>query len=249
MEGKVALITGGSRGIGRAIALELARRGARVAVNYVRNRQAAEETVAAIEERGGEAAAFKANVAEPEKVDALFDQLDRWAGGLDILVNNAASGVLRPLEELEPKHWDWAMNINARGAFLCARRAVPRMKARGGGAIVNLTSLGSQRVLPSYVGVGVSKAALEALTRYLAVDLAPFGITVNALSGGAVETDALRHFPDYREIVEETRRRVPAGRMVEPEDLARVAAFLCSPEAAMIQGQVIVVDGGLSLVG
>lgn len=244
--GKLALVTGGGRGIGRAIARELARRGADVMINYLRNERAAEETVAELQRLGVRALAVRAHLGDPEKISRLFERVRAEFGYLDILVNNAASGVFRTALELTPHHWDWTLDINARGAWLCAREAVPLMRGRNG-RIVNITSLGSTRVLPEYTAVGVSKAALDALTRYLAVDLAPLGIVVNAVAGGAVDTDAIRHLPNYDEVIAEARRRTPAGRIVEPEDIARVVAFLCSPAAEMIRGQIIVVDGGFSL--
>ena len=246
LSGKLALVTGGGRGIGRAVALELAQRGADLLVNYLRNEDAAKETAEAVRAYGREAQTIRAHVGDPERIARMFDELRERYGYLDILVNNAASGVIRPLLELEPRHWDWTMDINARGAWLCARAAAPLMAGRGG-RIVGIASLGSGRVLPEYVAVGVSKAALESLTRYLAVELGPMGIAVNAVSGGLVETDALRHFPRREEMLEDARRRTPAGRMVEPADIARVVAFLCSPGADMIRGQVVVVDGGYSL--
>lgn len=246
LAGKLALVTGGGRGLGRAVALELAARGADVLVNYLRNADAAEETAQAIRAAGRRAETIRAHVGDPEKVTRMFDQVaERW-GRLDILVNNAASGVIRALRDLEPRHWDWTLNINARGAWLCAKAAADLMAGRGG-RIVSISSLGGGRVLPEYAAVGVSKAALESLTRYLAVELAPLGIAVNAVSGGLVETDALTHFPRREQMLAEARARTPAGRMVEPEDIARTVAFLCGPGGEMIRGQVIVVDGGYSL--
>jgi enoyl-[acyl-carrier protein] reductase III len=246
VQGKVALVTGGGRGIGRAIALRLARAGADLVVNYLRNAEAAEQTAAAARALGVHAEAMRGHVGEPEKVAQLFEAVRERFGALDILVNNAASGVIRPALELEPRHWDWTMNINARGAWLCARHAAPLMDGRGG-RIVNISSLGAGRVLTDYLAVGVSKAALEALTRYLAVELAPLGIAVNAVAGGLVETDALRYFDHRETMLADARARTPAGRMVEPDDIAAAVAFLCTPEADMIRGQVIVVDGGYSL--
>ena len=143
-------------------------------------------------------------------------------------------------------HWEWTLDINTRAAWLATKHAVPLMRGRGG-RIVNVSSLGSQRVLREYVLVGVSKAALESLTRYLAVELAPENIAVNAVAGGLVETDALRYFKNREAMLADARARTPAGRMLEPEDLARVIAFLCGPGADMIRGQTIVVDGGFSL--
>jgi enoyl-[acyl-carrier protein] reductase III len=246
VHGKVALVTGGGRGIGRAIALRLAQSGADLVVNYLRNSEAAEQTAAEARALGVRAEALRGHVGEPEKVTQLFDEVRQRFGALDILVNNAASGVIRPALELEPRHWDWTVNINARGAWLCAKQAVPLMEGRGG-RIVNISSLGSGRVLTDYLAVGVSKAALESLTRYLAVELAPLDIAVNAVAGGLVETDALRYFDHRETMLADARARTPAGRMVEPADIANAVAFLCTPDANMIRGQVIVVDGGYSL--
>jgi enoyl-[acyl-carrier protein] reductase III len=246
VKGKIALVTGAGRGIGRAIALRLAELGVDVIVNYLRNAEAAERTAAEARELGVRSEVLRAHVGEPEKINEMFGAIRERFGGLDILVNNAASGVIRSALDLEPRHWDWTLNINARGAWLCARQAAPLMAGRGG-RIVNISSLGSGRVLKEYVAVGVSKAALESLTRYLAVELAPLGIAVNAVAGGLVDTDALRHFDRREQMLTDARSRTPAGRMVAPEDIADVVAFLCQPAAEMIRGQVIVVDGGYSL--
>ncbi len=244
-KGKVALVTGGSRGIGRAIALELARRGADVAFNYLRNHAAAAETQQEIEALGVRCLRVRAHLGDSDKIRELFARIRQQFGRLDILVNNAASGVQRSAEELEEKHWDWAMNINAKAPWLCAIEASRLMM--DGGSIVNITSQGSQKVLPYYFSVGTSKAALESLTRYLAVELAPKGISVNAVSGGYVETGALDYFPNREQMVE-AGKKTPAGRMVTAEDIARVVAFLCTEAARMIRGQVIVVDGGATLI-
>jgi len=244
LKGRVALVTGGSRGIGRSIALELARRGADIAFNYLRSHAAATATHHDIEALGVRCLRVRAHLGDGAKIKQLFARVEREFGRLDILVNNAASGVQRSVTELEEKHWDWTMNINARAPWLCAIEASRLMI--GDGSIVNITSLGSQRVLPYYFSVGTSKAALEAITRYLAVELAPKGITVNAVSGGYVETGALDHFPNRDEMMA-AGAQTPAGRMVTPEDIAHVVAFLCTEEARMIRGQVIVVDGGASL--
>jgi enoyl-[acyl-carrier protein] reductase III len=248
LRGKLALITGGGRGIGRAIVLELGRRGADVLINYVRHADDANQTAEAARELGVRAEALRGNVADEAHVQRMFDEIRERFGYLDILVNNSASGVNRPAAKLTAHHWDWTLNVNARGAWLCARAALPLMQSRGGGVVVSISSLGAQRVMKDYFLVGVSKAALEAVTRYLAVEFAPHGVRVNAVSGGLVETDALRSFAWGAEVVDDTVRRTPAGRMVEPEDLARVVAFLCTPAAGMIRGQTIVVDGGFSLV-
>lgn len=247
-EGQVALVTGGSRGIGRAIALKLAEAGADVLVNFYVNREAAEKTAVEIRAKGVRCHLLQADLRHPEQIKGMFEEVRRISGGLDILINNAASGVFRPVQEITAKHWDWMMNINARAFLLAAQEAAELMRGRGSGRIVCISSIGAGRVLSFYAGVGVSKAALEALTRYLAVELAPFGIAVNAVSGGAVETDTWRSFPEGEAILAAVRQRTPAGRIVQPEDLAEVVLFLCRPQADMIRGQVIVVDGGFSLL-
>ena len=242
-DGKSVLVTGGSRGIGKAIALRFAQLGAgRVAVSYLRNDRAAEETAGELEKLGAEPVLLRGNVGDPDKTAALVEQ----AGALDVIVSNAATGVIRPVLELEEKHWDWTLNANARALFTIARHAVPAM--REGSSIVAISSLGSDRVLDNYTVVGVSKAALESLVRYLAVELAPRGIRVNAVSAGLVETGALDYFPDREEMLDFYKRRTPAGRLVEPEDIAAVVCFLASPEANMIRGQTVIVDGGYSVL-
>jgi len=239
--GATALVTGGSRGIGKAIALRLAREGAaRVAIGYFRSDAAAEETAEELRGLGAEPILVRGNVTSTrvlEQVGAL--------GPLGVLVHNAASGVIRPALETDERHWDWTLGANARALLALARVAVPSMPP--GSSIVGISSLGSTRVLDDYALVGTSKAALEALVRYLAVELAPQGIRVNAVSAGIVETGALDHFPN-REAMLEMGARNPAGRLVAPEDVADAVAFLCSPAADMIRGHTLVVDGGWSLL-
>jgi enoyl-[acyl-carrier protein] reductase III len=219
-----------------------------VLVNYVRHPDDAQQTADAVCQLGVRGGTLRGNVGDEAQVQRMFDDVRERFGYLDILVNNSASGVNRPAAELTAHHWDWTLNVNARGAFLCARAALPLMQLRGGGVVVSMSSLGANRVMKDYFLVGVSKAALEAVTRYLSVEFAPHGIRVNAVSGGLVETDALKSFAWGAEVIDDTVRRTPAGRMVEPEDLAQVVAFLCTPAAAMIRGQTIVVDGGYSLL-
>lgn len=249
LAGKVALVTGSSRGIGRAIALELARRGADVVVHYLRKTSAAQETVAAVEALGKRAISVKANLAEAGKIAAMFDRIEAAFGRCDIFVANAASGTPRDILDVADKHWDWTMDVNARSILRCVQRAVPHMERAGWGRIVNISSPGSVRVLPHYGAIGLSKAVIEALTRYLAVDLAPKGIIVNAVSPGLVETDAVAAFPvDLQATLDRAKDGTPAGRLVTPEDVARVVAFLCSDAASMIVGQTILVDGGYGLL-
>jgi enoyl-[acyl-carrier protein] reductase III len=165
-------------------------------------------------------------------------------GPLDVLVHNAATGVIRPALETEDRHWDWTLGANARALLSLTRAAAPAMPS--GSSIVAISSLGSSRVLDNYSLVGTSKAALESLVRYLAVELGPRGIRVNAVSGGVVDTGALEHFPN-REAMLRMGEQNAAGRLVTPEDVAAAVTFLCSPDAEMIRGQTVVVDGGWSL--
>ena len=245
LEGKLALVTGGGRGIGRAIALKLASQGANIIVNFFRRRDAAEQTAKDVEALGVKAKVIRANVGDPAKIGELFDMIGNDFGHLDILISNAASGVGRAVMDLDVKGWEWTMNINARALLLCAQRAAKLMEGTGG-KIVSISSLGSSFVLPTYAVVGVSKAALEALTRYLAIELAPKDICVNAVAASAVETEALKFYIKEK-LMPDTRQATPAGRMIIPEDVANVVAFLCSEEAFMIRGQTVVVDGGTSL--
>ncbi len=247
LRGKVALITGGSRGIGRAIALRLARNGVDIVVNYVRHRRDAEETVAAIEEMGRRCLAVKANVAQEEDVVRMFDAIKEQHEHLNILVSNAASGVLKPAMELTIRHWNWAMDINARALLNLTQHAVPMMPE--GGRIMAVSSLGAVRAVPNYTAVGASKAALESLVRHLAVELGPRGILVNTISAGVVDTDALKKFPNRDEIIGQSLERTPLGRLTTPEDVADLALFLCSDLSTMIHGQTVVVDGGYAIKG
>ena len=246
---QVALVTGSGRGIGRAIAVRLARGGADVVINFFRNRAPAEEAAEVVRELGRRAVVVRADIGEPEGLEALLAAAEAAFGGLDILVCNAASGYNRPVSEQRIKGWDWTMNINARAALFLAQGAAHMMTQRGGGYVVNLSSPGANRVLPDYVVVGASKAALEAVTRYLAVELAPQNITVNAVSPGIVETEALKHFAALREsdVLERAVQATPAGRLTRPEEVAELVAFLCTPAARMICGQTILMDGGASL--
>ena len=251
-QNKTVLVTGSGRGIGRAIALHFAQNGADVVVNFFRNRGPAEETAHEIQSLGRRALLVKADVGEIDGIEHLFAEVEKEFGGLDIFVHNAASGYNRPVMEQKPKGWDWTMNINARALLFAAQKCVPLMEKRGGGSIVSITSGGSTRVLPDYVVVGASKAALESLTRYLAVELAPKNIAVNAVSPGLVLTDAITHFDMVNKdasVIQTAIDNTPAGRVVTPQDVAGVVVFLCSPAAAMIRGQVIFVDGGYSLAG
>jgi Dehydrogenases with different specificities (related to short-chain alcohol dehydrogenases) len=244
LEGKLALVTGSSRNIGRAIALRLAREGADIIVNYVLHRRDAEQTAKDIESLGVKATVLRANLAEPEKIDEMFDAITDNFGRLDIFINNAASGTPRPAMGLDLKAWDWTMNVNARAFLLCAQRAAKLMEERGG-KIVTLSSSGSIMALPNYTPIGVSKATLETLTRYFAIELAPKNICVNTVRATFVETAAGRLYAEAMPF--SFWKTTPAGRTIKPEDVANVVAFLCSEDAFMIRGQSIIVDGGISL--
>ena len=246
VEGRVALVTGAGRGIGRAIALRLAASGAHVVVNYYVNREAAEQTAAEVRSHGVRAHAVQADMKDPGQIRGLFDEVGAIFGGLDILVSNAASGVFRGARELTAKHWDWMMHTHPRAFLLCAQAALPLMQGRRG-RMVAVSSIGSQRTIPNYAGMGAAKAALESLTRYLAVEYGPLGIAVNAVSGGAVSTASWMQMAGAAPVLDDVARRTPAGRIATPEDIAAAVLFLCGPDAEMIRGQVLVVDGGYSL--
>jgi enoyl-[acyl-carrier protein] reductase III len=240
-EGSV-LVTGGTRGIGKAIALRLASEGAtRIALGYLRNDKAAEAAADEIRAAGAEPILVRGNVAS-EKVVSEFATHGPYAA----VVHNAATGVIKPALETEDKHWDWTLNANARALLSLARACAPDMQS--GSSIVAVSSLGAQRVLENYVLVGTSKAALESVVRYLAVELSPRGIRVNAVSAGVVETEALDHFPNREQMLRAGKTRTPAGRLVEPEDVAGAVAFLCSPDADMLRGHTLIMDGGYSLL-
>ena len=239
-DGASVLVTGGSRGIGKAIALRFAELGAkRVAIGYLRNDKAAEETSEQLRAAGAEPQLLRGNVAS-ERLVAEAAEL----GPFDVVVHNAATGVIEPALETEDKHWDWTLNANARSLLAIARATAPAMEP--GSAIVAISSLGAQRVLDNYILIGTSKAALESVVRYLGVELAPRGIRVNPVSASVVETEALEFFPNKDEMLA-TVERTPAGRLVEPADVAAAVSFLCSGDAAMVCGQTLVVDGGFSL--
>jgi enoyl-[acyl-carrier protein] reductase III len=246
LEGKVALVTGGGRGIGRAISLNMARRGANLVIAYLRNRAAAEEVCREAEHEAVKAIAVRVNVGDEKQIDALFAEIDETFGRLDVLVSNAATGVIRGLDGLDAKAWAWTMDANARSLMLCAKAARPLMAH--GGSIVSLSSQGAGRVLPGYMVVGASKAAIEAISRYLAVELAPMGIRVNVVSPGVVDTDALRHFPMREAMLSQAANTTPAGRLATPQDVADAVDYLTSDRAAMVTGHVLVVDGGSSVL-
>jgi enoyl-[acyl-carrier protein] reductase III len=245
LAGKIAFVTGGSRGIGRAIALKLASAGCAVAIAYHNSHDEAEAVCQAVRDLGRQAQAIQADVSDPESMDEAFKELqfDR----VDIVISNAAIGVLRPALELTLKHWRRCLETNALALNLLAQQAVPRMPQ--GGRIIAISSLGASRAIPQYAFIGASKAALEALARSLAQELGPRGIRVNVVSAGVVDTDALKFFPNREQLLAEYARRTPAGPTLTPEHVADAVYLLCQPEASMITGHTLVVDGGYCISG
>jgi len=245
LSGKNALVTGGTKGIGKATALKLADRGCNVIVNYFRSRDAAGRAVDEIRERGVEASAIRGNIGNPDFHKQLFERIRAEYAHLDIFVSNAALGTFTGVFDVTEKIWDLAMRTNAQAFLFCAQEAIKIMPA--GGKIVALSSLGSHRCIPGYSAIGVSKAAVEALVKYLAAESSCQGINVNAVCGGFIDTDALKSFPNYTELVAEVVRRSPLDRVGTAEEVADVVVFLCGAGANWITGQTIIVDGGYSL--
>jgi enoyl-[acyl-carrier protein] reductase III len=247
LSGKTALVTGGTRGIGRAIALKLASAGSDVAIVYHNSHDEAEKVCAAIRALGRRALATQADVSDPELVAELFGPVREQFGRLDLLISNAAVGVLRPTLELSLKHWRRCLETNALALNLLAQQAVPMMPP--GGRIIALSSLGALRAIPHYAFIGTSKAALECLARSLAQELGPRGIRVNVVSAGVVDTDALKYFPNREQLLAEFGRRAPLGPGLTAEAVADAVYLLCLPEAGMITGHTLVVDGGYCISG
>jgi len=246
---RVVLVTGSSRGIGRAIAVEFGRLGYRVAVNYRKRADEAKATVAAIKEAGGEAEAFKADVSEPDEVEKLFTSIEESMGSVEILVNNAGWGLLAPFHGVNDELWDRHIRVNLGGAYYCTRRALPRMLKAGWGRIINVSSVAGIKGLPGLVAYSTAKAGLIGFTMALAQELRGTGITVNAIAPGFVRTDMGLSFFAFLGEDPDTwaSRETLTGRLVEPEEVAKVALLLASEEAGNITGQVFVVDSGLSI--
>jgi len=247
LSGKTALVSGAARGIGRAIARKLASAGCDVIANYYNSHEEAETLAAELRAMGRRALAVKASVGLPDSVDEMFAALSQDFDRIDIVVSNAASGVLKPTLEMTLKHWRWCMETNALALNLLAQRAVPMMPA--GGRIIAMSSLGSLRAMPNYGFIGASKAALESLVRSLAQELGPRGICVNAVSAGVVDTDALAYFPNREQLLESFRERTPSGPVLTPDDVAGAVYLLCLPEAGKINGHTLFVDGGFAISG
>jgi len=243
----IALVTGGSRGIGRAIALKLAGVGCDVAVTFHTSQDEAEAVVREVQGLGRRGLALPCDVSDPESLAEVFAEFRREFERLDIVVSNAATGVLKPALELTLKHWRRCLETNALALNTLAQQAVPLM-ARGG-SLVAISSLGASRAIPHYAFIGASKAALESLARHLAQELGPRGVRVNVVSAGVVDTDALKYFPHREQLLSEQARRAPAGPTLTPAEVADAVYLLCLPEARMITGQTLVVDGGFCISG
>ena len=245
--GRIGLVTGGGKGVGRVISHRLAERGAHVLINCFHSYQQAKQTQVEIEAAGGRADVLRASVAKKEQVDRMFDEIDKRFGGLDLLVNNAASGWLGPLTGITPELFAKTMDTNLVGSFLCSVRAASLMAPRGGGAIVNISSIGAGMVPDNYLMVGTSKAGIEALTRHLAAEYASWGIRVNTASCSLIRGDVAELFPDAEEMQRVVIESTPLGRLATAEDLAGVVMFLTSDLSRWVTGQVVMADGGLGL--
>lgn len=244
-----ALVTGGSRGIGRACALMLAERGADVTISYVSNRAAADETAEGIRQLGRRAHVVQCDVGDAAATAALVDEALKFHEGLRYLVCNAANGEFGAVEELTAETWDYTMATHARALLLLSQRAAGPMREGGGGSIVAISSLGARRVYDAYAAFGAAKAAVETLVRYLAVELGPDGIRANSVAGGVVLTDLFRAIPDWEDLATSSAERTPLRTVLDPEDMAAAVTFLLSDQAQRITGQTLVVDAGFTLHG
>lgn len=244
---KVALITGGAKGIGKASALKLAAAGCDIAIIYYNSFDAANELVVEINKLGQKAIALQANVADWQSVKEMMQQFKTYFKQLNFLISNAASGVLKPAMQMSTKHWRWCLETNALALnhlVVAAKDLMP-----SGSRVIALSSLGAKRSIPDYAFIGASKAALESLARSLSLELAPQGITVNTISAGVVDTDALKYFPNREQLLTEYQNRSLASRPLIPADVANAVYLLCLPEAAMINAHTLFVDAGYSSVG
>ena len=246
LKGKTAFVSGGTKGIGFAVAERLAQRGANVVINYFRSRAAANEAVEKLKSYGVESYAHRANIGNHEQLPAIFDGIRERFGKLDILISNAALGLYTSMIEINDKAWDLSMHTNARAFLNCVQLATKMMPDHG--RIVALSSLGSIRYIPGYAAIGVSKAAIENMVKYMAIEMAPRHITVNCVSGGFIDTNALKVFPNYEDMLKEVSERTPFKRVGKPEEVAEVVVFLAGPKATWITGQTVIVDGGYSLM-
>jgi len=245
-KGKVALVTGGTRGIGLATAETLAKHGANIVINYFRSRQSAKEAEDKIKSNGVECLLHRANIGNMEQLPGIFDAINNKFGKLDILISNAALGAYSSMLEVDDKAWQISMDTNAKAFLKCIQLAVPIMPANS--RIVVLSSLGSIRYIPGYASIGVSKAAIENIVKYAAVELAEKKITVNCVSGGFIATDSLKVFPNFEDMLKDVSARTPWKRVGTAQEMANVVCFMASQESSWITGQTVIVDGGYTLV-
>ncbi|MGZ4188025.1 MAG: SDR family oxidoreductase [Solirubrobacteraceae bacterium] len=247
-EGRIALITGASRGIGRALALSLAARGATPIINYRRNEDAARDTVAEIERLGATGLAIRADLENVDQIEAMFDQVSDQFGRLDFFVSNASASNFRPLMELKPHHLERTFNTNVR-AFVVGTQRAARLMGQGG-RIVVMSSYGSLRVFPTYANLGSNKAALEMWARYMAVELAPRGINVNAVNPGIIKSDSSSFFYETGLVasLDTVVPKIPKQRLGSVQEAADCVLFLLSPASEYVTGTTLVVDGGLTAV-
>ncbi len=248
-EGKVALITGASRGIGRALALRLAARGTKVVVNYKQNDELAREVMAEIERLGGGGMAVRADLESVEEIEAMFDQVQEQFGRLDFFVSNASASNFHHFMDLKPHHLERTFNLNVRAFVVGTQRAV-RLMPESGGRIVVLSSYGSIRSFPTYANLGSAKAAIETWARYMAIELAPRGVNVNAVNGGIIETDSSSYFYATGRVpsLDTVLPKIPKRRMGSAAEVAECVLFLLSPGAEYVTGTTLVVDGGLTSI-
>ncbi|MGD9737006.1 MAG: SDR family oxidoreductase [Solirubrobacterales bacterium] len=246
--GRVALITGSSRGIGRTLALALAAQGGSVVVNYKQNEDLAAEVVKRVEEAGGKAIAVQADMEDPEQIHALFDATREEFGRLDYFVSNAAASSFKPIRDLGVHNLDRSYAMNIRAFVLGAQQAVELMNE--GGRIVALSSYGAIRAYPTYANLGAAKAAVEAWVRYMAIEWAPLGINVNAVNGGIIESDSSAYFYDVEGMasLDKVLPKIPKGRMGSVKEVADCVEFMLEPRSEYVTGQSLVVDGGLTII-
>lgn len=249
LNGKVALVSGASRGIGRACAESLAACGASVIVNFLNSAEGAKEVVNLIQSCGGQAIAVRADVSERDDVQAMMDVIDEQFGKLDIIVSNAAAGGFRPLTQATPASFDSIMRMNAAPLLWLTQAALPLFQSTEGiSRVIAISSHGSIRGIANYGLIGTSKAALESLVRHLAFELGRSGVNVNAIMPGIVATDAIKTLPGSEGMLKSVQEQILVrDRMLTPADVAGAVLFLASRFSDLVQGQVIVVDGGISI--
>ncbi len=247
LTGKIALVTGASRGIGRGIAVCLAKQGASVAVNYHSSANEAQDVVKEIESLGQKAIVVKADVAKSDQVKTMVEKVVQEFGRIDILVNNAGVLNFKMLDQITEEDWDWVIDTNLKGQFLCAKAVAPLMEKNNWGRIINIATIASGGVGVGYPALShycASKGGTIALTESLAIELGPKGINVTAIAPGAIETDMIKDLTGNEHVKQGILARLPIKRMGQPEDIGAAAVFLASDEASYMAGSVIYVDGG-----